>query len=72
MLERYLQNLLNKYGLSAFPLDLSAFPINDENNTDAEWRIIDTRSSLIFQGTLDRCSDFAKGLHYGKTGERQL
>lgn len=45
---------------------------DDEHAHDAEYRLITSASSVVFQGTLDRCSDFVRGYIYAKTGQRQV
>lgn len=65
LLDRDLQRLAEKHGLSLVPM-------GDESAHDFEYRIITSSSSHVFQGSPDRCSDFLKGLHYGKTADRAV
>lgn len=49
-------------------LGLARIPIGD----GGDWRIINSASSHVFQGSEDRCSDFVKGMLFAKGGTRAV
>lgn len=64
---------LAKLGLGMFCLeDEHADRVRCADDPEPDWRIINASSSLIFQGTRDRCSDFLRGIIFGRTGERSV
>lgn len=68
-----MDDLLGMLGLDMFCLeDESPGRVRCADDPPPDWRIINASSSLIFQGTFERCSDFIRGVIFGRTGERAV
>lgn len=64
---------LAKLGLDMFCLeDEGPDRVRCADDPEPDWRIITAGASHVFQGTLDRCSDFLRGIIYARTGERAV
>lgn len=64
---------LKALGLEMFCLEAEVPDrVRCADDPEPDWRIIDASSSHLFQGTLDRCSDFLRGVIFGRTGQRTI